>query len=312
MNVDDLLEARNPRAVAIFVTAVSDWVVAEIRSDGPAIEQARLDYANSLRSTAGVAELLGAQEIAQLAAGVYAQGMNFGRERRHLLAFAEQTIVPSVTFEELIEDVVSRAPVTVVEAVERTAARIAELYSQDRVLAFARSAEEQVTQRAADFLRQAFAEGLGEDEAARGLRLSVDAVREATGPWSQDYAKTVFRTNLNTATTAGRFRQAADPAIRQVLPAFEYDAVGDRDTRRNHEAADGLILTVDNPAWAQLAPPLGYNCRCQVRAVPLPELQQRRRIDADFRVIESQIPAGAAPDPGFRKGGRPDLAGLQA
>lgn len=316
VDVDQLLETKNPEPARLYRDAVSRLLVAKIRVDGgqvrddQEVEAARRQLGESIRQTIGVAEILGAQEALQQASAAYARGVRFGAERGRLLAFAEQTLIPRVTFEEALEDFVTRAPVTILDAAERTAARISELYSEGRVLAFVRSAEQAVTDRAASFLADAFAEGLGEREAARGLRLAVDSVRQATEAWSESYARTVFRTNLNTAQTAGKFRQASDPVIKAVLPAARFSAVGDRDTRPNHGAADGLILATDNPAWGQLAPPLGYNCRCKVRLISTPELQDRGRLTEDFEIVESAVPGNAGPDPGFRHAGRPDLAGV--
>jgi SPP1 gp7 family putative phage head morphogenesis protein len=137
--------------------------------------------------------------------------------------------------------------------------------------------------------------------------MAVDEVAKQSAPWSEGYARMAFRTNINTAITAGRFRQVQDPDIREVVPAFRYDAVGDRDTRDNHRAANGLIMAVDNPAWGQIAPPLGHNCRCSLSLVSVPMLRRMGRIDRAGRVQSDRVPAGAHPDPGFRHGGRPDL-----
>jgi hypothetical protein len=67
-------------------------------------------------------------------------------------------------------------------------------------------------------------------------------------------------------------------------------------------------MSVNNPEWRKIAPPLGYNCRCQVVHVTRDELERMGRIRKDGTVIEGKVPAGAFADPGFRHGGRPDLA----
>ena len=95
---------------------------------------------------------------------------------------------------------------------------------------------------------------------------------------------------------------ARDPDVKLAIPALRYTAVGDGDTRPNHEAADGVILAVDNPAWNTMRPPFGYNCRCQLDLMSRPELRRMGRLDAAGKVIESRIPSGAHPDPGFRPG----------
>ena len=222
-----------------------------------------------------------------------------------------QTLLPRVTFEEALEDMVERAPVTIRDAAERTAQRIAELYSEDKVMAIVRSAEESVTSEAQKFIERALRDGVPEGEAGQRLAMRVDDIRVQSQAWSEGYARMVFRTNINTAISAGRFRQAQDPDIQEVAPAFRFDAVGDGDTRDNHDAADGLIMSVSNPEWRKIAPPLGYNCRCQVVHVTRSELESMGRIRKDGSLIEDKVPSGAFADPGFRHGGRPDLASVR-
>lgn len=284
-----------------------------------------------IRETLGVAEVLGASQVLRHAARVIpASGESFlahtssigwdpvgafpmRRLCRELTAFADtpsQTLLPSVSFLEAIENMVDRTPVTLKDAAERTATRISQLYSQGQVVAFAKSAEDAVTEKAQEVITKALSEGIGEVEAGRELLRELEKVREVTDPWADHYAKMAFRTNLNTATTAGRFKQAADPDVQEITPAFQFDAVGDSDTRDNHAAADGLIFTVGNPVWRKLAPPLGYNCRCQVNLLTRPQLRRMGRLNEDGSVEESTLPAGAGPDEGFRHGGRPDLAGV--
>ncbi len=156
-------------------------------------------------------------------------------------------------------------------------------------------------------ITQALRAGIPEGEAGRRISASVDTIRKMTEPWADSYSRMVFRTNLNAAVTAGRFRQLRDPDVKEVIPALRFDAVGDADTRANHGAADGVILRVDNPAWQSIAPPLGYSCRCQVSLVSVAQLKRMRRLGPSGAVIESKIPEGAGPDPGFRHSGRPDI-----
>jgi SPP1 gp7 family putative phage head morphogenesis protein len=228
----------------------------------------------------------------------------------HFRDEATQLVLPRVTLSEALEDMVQRTPVTLQRAADRAARRIAELYGSGRVLAFARSAEETVTAEAQRFLAQSFREGLGETEAGRGLAMAVDTVRRRTEAWSESYARMVFRTTINTSVTAGRFRQAQDPDVKVAVPAFRFSTMEDVDVRPNHAAADGVVLSVDSQEWRRIAPPLGYNCRCQVHHVGRHELAAEGRLDANGRVVDSKVSAAAHPDEGFRHGGRPDLFGL--
>lgn len=301
-----------------YARAVSDMLIAMARDNGQAFEAARNRLGNIIRETKGVAEILGASITLREAAraNITFEPISPTRMRPRCTASnlasivyansATQTILPSVTFEEALEDFVSRSPVTIKEAAQRTARKIAELYSKEHVVAFAKSAEEAVTDQVNKLITRSMREGIAENDAGRIIRLGVDEVRERTGPWSEGYARMAFRTNVNTAVTAGRFRQAQDPDIKAVLPAFRFDAVNDSDTRDNHAAADGLVMTIDNPAWQTISPPLGYNCRCQVTLLGLPVLRRMGRVNPDGSIREDRPPSNAGPDEGFRSG-RPDL-----
>lgn len=278
-----------------YFAAIHDLYVATVRRNAPQARDARKALADAMLNTMGASEVLGAMMMLDQAA----RGAQFA---------AEQQILPRVTLTEALEDLITRAPKTLKNAAQRTSQRIAQLYSEDRVMAFVRSAEATVTTEAQTWIARSFRDGLGESDAAKAIRFGVDRIRQETEPWSQGYSRLVFRNNVNTGVSAGRFRQAQDPAIKAILPAFRFDAVGDGDTRDNHDAADGIIMAVDNPEWRKIAPPIGHNCRCQIVAVPRIELEDLGRIKPDGSIIQDRVPPGAFPDPGFRHGGRPDLA----
>ena len=74
--------------------------------------------------------------------------------------------------------------------------------------------------------------------------------------------ETIFRTNLQTAYSAGHWANAQ--ATKKALPYLVYDAVDDHRTRSEHKALDSLVLPVDDPFWNTHYPPNGWNCRCGV------------------------------------------------
>lgn len=301
MNTDKLLEDVSGRYARLYFAAIHELYVAKVRDDRVSARAAREQLAKVMAQTMGVGEVLGASLLLQ----------NLKRTAKFAADEPSQTLLPRVTFDEALQDMVERAPVTLVDAAERTAQRIAELYSEDTVMAFVRSAEESVTSEAQKFIERALRDGVPEGEAGQKLAMRVDDIRVQSQAWSEGYSRMVFRTNINTAISAGRFRQAQDPDIQEVAPAFRFDAVGDGDTRDNHDAADGLIMSVSNPDWRKIAPPLGYNCRCQVVHVTRYELEGMGRIRKDGSLIEDKVPSGAFADPGFRHGGRPDLASVR-
>jgi len=307
LQIERWLEDTSGRYAEPLARAIQEQLIAEVRNDAPAARMARLKIDAILRLNMGMAELLGARALLQQLAAATAPE-TFGAHRAQLLAFAaDPGEVPQVTFQEAIEALVTRMPVTLRDAAERTGQRVAELYAESSNIAFARATSETDTQEAQNYIARAMRAGFAEGDAAAGLARAIERVAGDTADWSMAYARTVFRTNVNTAVTAGRFRQAQDPDVRAVVPAFRFDAVGDGDTRDNHRDADGIILRTDNPEWRRIAPPLGYNCRCQVTLVTTAQLRRMGRIDARGNVIEDRVPASAFPDEGFRHGGRPDI-----
>ena len=250
---------------------------------------------------------MGALSTLRQASKVLADDTSFRAERHGLLAFANSAaskVLTRVTFAESLEDLVDRVPVTLRHAAQRTAGRISKLYADDRgVIAFAQSAETAVTQRAKELITQGVREGISEREIGRTTAFNVNRIRKETEAWTEGYARMAFRTNLNDAVAKGRLRQAQDPDVKVATPALRYTAVGDGDTRHNHEAADGVILSADNPAWRFMRPPFGYNCRCQLDLMSRPQLRRMGLINEAGKVIESKIPSDARPDPGFRAQG---------
>ena len=262
--------------------------------------------AHALTDSMAIAELHGSRLALRHAAGALLEmGIAMRADQTPLAIFRDTTTAPAealpvVPLQEAIDDLITRTPVTLRDAARRTGQDIARLYSQGRVVAFVHATEQAVTDRVHAVLVQALREGLTEGDAVARI------VEEAPG-WTDAYARTAFRTNLNTAVTAGKFRTAQDPVVRAVIPAFMFSAVGDSDTRPNHMAANEHVWLVNNPVWNRLAPPLGYNCRCQPHAMSVPQLRRMGRLRPDGTVIESSVPAGAHPDEGFRHVGRPDL-----
>ena len=324
LDVDRFLEDVSGRHARLYREAVQKMLVFTATGNRPAAADARDQLAEVIAESMGMAEVLGASLALRKAAGMISAEepahFKLWSPHRDLITFAGEpsnTVLPRVTFAEAVEDMVSRTPVTLRNAAQRSAQAIKKLYGEGRVVAFAGSAEVAVTARVQSLIVEAIAEGIPENATVifgrfqpgigRLITMGAKEVAKRTANWTEAYAKMAFRTNLNTAVTAGRFRQVQDQDIRAVIPAFRFDSVGDGDTRDNHDAADGLIFAVDNPIWNKIAPPLGYNCRCQVRYMGRPELRRMGRLGTNGVVIEDRLPPGATPDKGFRHGGRPDL-----
>lgn len=138
--------------------------------------------------------------------------------------------------------------------------------------------------------------------------LSLDAfkkdIRETlTKAWGRDdphRIETIFRTNVQKAYNAGRYRQLTTPRLKKTRPLWEYDAIFDRRTSDICRPRDKTILRADHPWWQANYPPLHHQCRSTVRALTEREARRRGYPGHD------QPPVGAEdPTPGF--GSTPDV-----
>ena len=215
--------------------------------------------------------------------------------------------LPRVPFTEAIADALAREPRLATSATE-----VAQAYSESHVFALARSSELHLTKRVQSAVATAIQEGQSVGEGVASIRKIARAAGADMDRFTRSYAETVFRTNVSTAYTAGRFREMANPAVAFAIGALKFvgptSTPPQGDTRPNHAAAVGLIAAADDPVWRTMRPPLGYNCRHSVTFVGWPELKRRGLLRPDGKVRRATIPEGAYPDPGFRVGsGAPEI-----
>ncbi|MEN8381606.1 phage minor head protein [Acinetobacter radioresistens] len=82
---------------------------------------------------------------------------------------------------------------------------------------------------------------------------------------SEPYLKNVFRTNIQTAYSHGRWQQ--QQRNRDKRPYLMYSAIDDSRVRPSHLALNRIIRHVDDPFWLMYYPPWGFMCRCTVIAL---------------------------------------------
>ena len=104
--------------------------------------------------------------------------------------------------------------------------------------------------------------------------------------------RTILRTNINTAYSAGRYKRQTETI--QARPWWQYSAVLDGATRLRHRELHGKVFRADDPIWDTIYPPNGFNCRCRVRA--LSERQVKAR---GVEVLSGEDAEGFVPDPGW-------------
>ena len=105
--------------------------------------------------------------------------------------------------------------------------------------------------------------------------------------------RTIVRTNIQTAYSAGRYRRQIENI--DDRPYWAYDAVLDAATRDSHRQLDGSVFRADDPIWARIYPPNGFNCRCRVRSLTERQVQAR-----GLDVLEGEAGLGGfVPDQGW-------------
>jgi len=82
---------------------------------------------------------------------------------------------------------------------------------------------------------------------------------------SEPYLKNVFRTNIQTAYSHGRWQQ--QQRNRDKRPYLMYSAIDDSRVRPSHLALNRIVRHIDDPFWLMYYPPWGFMCRCTVIAL---------------------------------------------
>lgn len=101
--------------------------------------------------------------------------------------------------------------------------------------------------------------------------------------------ETVFRTNVESATSAARWGQYNDPDVSDMFVGYRYLAKGDHRSRLLHRLMDGFMAVKDDPIWQIVWTPNGYNCRCKIRPVSLPDGVKLGLVDGKGRTKNPRL-----------------------
>jgi SPP1 gp7 family putative phage head morphogenesis protein len=190
----------------------------------------------------------------------------------------------NVEFVEATEDIVERHP-----EIRPGFEAVQELYQSGHGFALARSSERSVTERVQALIADALRTG-------KPLP-SVENILAELGGWTQNYAATVFQTNISSAYANGRMSQAFSPELDDFIVAFRRVATLDDDCRPNHRAAHGLVARKRDPIWLELGVPAGYRCRCGIQMIDSITAQRQGLVIP----MHATAPAGAYNDEGFER-----------
>jgi SPP1 gp7 family putative phage head morphogenesis protein len=105
------------------------------------------------------------------------------------------------------------------------------------------------------------------------------------------YLRMVFRTNVQSAYGAGKFRAATDPDVIEEMPFVQYRTVGDARVRPEHAVLDRGIYHAASDEWHRIAPPNGFSCRCSLVSLS--------RDDVKGKTILGQVPREYVATPEF-------------
>jgi SPP1 gp7 family putative phage head morphogenesis protein len=168
-----------------------------------------------------------------------------------------------------------------------------------------------MTDELVEDFHQAVLRAIEEGRTLEQFRQDFDAIVARHG-WSYHgsrnwRSRVIFRTNIRTATAAGRWAQVE--RLKRVRPYLRYVAVMDARTRPLHAAWHDTILPIDHPWWETHAPPNGWNCRCSLQSLSERDLDRyglkvsEAAPELDWREVAvrgrgvERVPAGI--DPGF-------------
>ncbi len=191
-------------------------------------------------------------------------------------------------FKEAVDDLLSRNPKLAIgyKAVERE-------YAKGHVFAAARAMDVTLTKRVQKIAADAIAAGEPTPAVTRAIAGTAD--------WTENYAELVYHNAAATSYTAGRMKQARDPDIGPLFPAFELLGRTVPPTCDVCRAATGLVAGTGDPIWTDYAPPLHHRCEHVLRLVDRVELRRRGLLSESGEVIRYTPPDffSAYPDPAF-------------
>lgn len=146
-------------------------------------------------------------------------------------------------------------------------------------------AKQDLVQLVSDGIEEALKNG----ETLADFKQRIAAAIDAQG-WHDHRVENIFRTNMQTAYSAGRYKKMQ--AVKASRPYWQYIAVMDKRVRPSHAILHELVYPADHEFWASNYPPNGFRCRCGVRTL------SARQVEKQGLTVQKAMPeAGVWTDP---------------
>ncbi len=191
----------------------------------------------------------------------------------------------------------------------RSAAEAMAKINHGRSFVIAGITEAAMLQRVYDEIGRSLADGVSFRDFKKSL---PDVWKKAGFTGGKAYRiENIFRTNMQSAYAAGRYKQMSRVARRR--PFWQYRAVGDKRTRLSHAAMNGRVFPANDPVWNTWYPPNGYMCRCKVVSLSARQVKKRGLKVRKGSTVIMQPDQGFRNNPGMEffkpslKNHRPDL-----
>lgn len=123
-----------------------------------------------------------------------------------------------------------------------------------------------------------------------------DKLAKAWGGEDPHRLETIYRTNVQMAYQAGRYRQMTEPTVLRLRPYWLFDAVVDGRETEICRVRDQVCRLADDPWWRANYPPLHYRCRSGVRSLTKRQAEARG-ITVDLPETDPADGFGLAPIP---------------
>jgi len=131
--------------------------------------------------------------------------------------------------------------------------------ARQRAFTATRLASQGLIDRAHRRLLETLQSGGTMQDFARALR--EDAISLGVTPADPGYLETVYRTNVGSSYSAGRYRQMMAPTVVAARPYVQFRATMDSRTTNICSSLNGKVFAQSDPTWRHLAPINHHNCR---------------------------------------------------